>query len=146
MQYRKVTVILLSLVFCSAIPSFAQNPEPWRADQLLEPADLANTINHPEHPQPLVISVGPAGPIKGSLETGEAREKQNLQKLKRLLSKEDRKKEIVIYCGCCPFKDCPNVRPAFRLLNEMHFVNHRLLNIPRNIRVDWIDKSYPVKQ
>jgi hypothetical protein len=31
-------------------------------------------------------------------------------------------------------------------LNDMGFKNHKLLNIPQNIKVDWIDKGYAVKK
>ena len=51
---------------------------------------------------------------------------------------------IVIYCGCCPFEHCPNIRPAFNLLNEMGFTNQKLLSLQKNIKADCIDKGYPV--
>ena len=44
-----------------------------------------------------------------------------------------------------PYKNCPNVRPAFTLLNEMKFTNHKLLDLPANLKVDWIDKGYPMQ-
>ncbi len=43
----------------------------------------------------------------------------------------------------CTIANCPNIRPAFSLLNEMKFTNHKLLDIPKNIKVDWIDKGFP---
>ncbi|HCS20823.1 MAG TPA: hypothetical protein DIW47_09730 [Bacteroidetes bacterium] len=52
--------------------------------------------------------------------------------------------EIIIYCGCCPFSDCPNIRPAFEVLNELKFTNPKLLNLPKNLKADWIDKGYPM--
>ena len=55
-----------------------------------------------------------------------------------------KKRNIVIYCGCCPFKDCPNIRPAFSLLNSMKFTNHKLLNLPLNLKTDWINHGYPM--
>ena len=94
--------------------------------------------------KPLIISIGPVDLIKEAIETGPAKEKKNLKDLKNLLSKEDRKREIVIYCGCCPFKDCPNIRPAFSLLTEMKFTNHKLLNLSSNLKVDWINHGYPM--
>ena len=117
--------------------------EPWRPDQLMPPADLAGIINNSAANKPLIICVGPSGTIKGSVETGPSNKAENLAKLKELLQKENRKEAIVIYCGCCPFKNCPNVRPAFTLLNEMGFTNHKLLDIPHNIKVDWMDHHYP---
>jgi hypothetical protein len=74
---------------------------------------------------------------------GPAHEKSNYEKLKLQLAKFSRNADIVIYCGCCPFEHCPNIRPAFTLMNEMGFTNQRLLNIQHNIKTDWISKGYP---
>ena len=123
-----------------------QTKEPWTADQLLAPADLAKTINDPNAKQPVIFSIGPGALIKGSTDIGPAKEKENLEKLKKQLEKLPRDTRIVIYCGCCPFEHCPNVRPAFNLLNEMKFTNHRLLNLEHNIKIDWLDKKYPAIQ
>lgn len=57
----------------------------------------------------------------------------------------NRNTEIVLLCGCCPFEHCPNIRPSFELMNEMKFTNHKLLNLSHNLKVDWIDKGYPMK-
>lgn len=128
-----------------AFSSFKQTTgdEPWTAGQLMAPADLARIINDPKAKQPVVFSMGPQAVIKNSIDIGPAKEKENLQKLKQELSKLSKDADIVIYCGCCPFKDCPNIRPAFSLLNKMKFTRHKLLNLPKNIKVDWIDKGYP---
>jgi len=124
---------------------FGRQTDPWVPAQLLEPAELAAEINHPSEHPPLVVSVGPSATIKGSQEVSPARDKANLEKLRSLLTKEDRNREVVIYCGCCPFDRCPNVRPAFSLLTELKFQHARLLNLSHNIKVDWIDHGYPVK-
>ncbi len=118
-------------------------PEPWTADQLLPPADLAAVINDPNGKKPVIICVGPGALIKGSIDTGPAKEKENLEKLRKRLSELPKNTNIVIYCGCCPFEHCPNIRPAFRLLNEMNFSNIHLLNLQNNIKTDWIEKGYP---
>ena len=123
-----------------------KNDEPWRPDQLLEPADLAATIAASDAAKPLIISIGPAATIKGSVGVGPASEAENVAKLEKLLSKEPKDRAIVIYCGCCPFKNCPNVRPAFAKLNEMGFKNHQLLNLAKNLKTDWLDKGYPVAE
>ncbi|GAB4036668.1 rhodanese-like domain-containing protein [Spirosoma gilvum] len=137
--------LLTALLVCLLLAQVGwKNAEPWRAEQLLEPADLAATINTPSSKQPLIISIGPAATIKTSVGVGPAGEAENLAKLEKLLSKESKDRAIVIYCGCCPFKNCPNVRPAFTKLNELGFKNHKLLNIAKNLKTDWIDKGYPV--
>jgi hypothetical protein len=117
--------------------------EPWTAKQLMAPADLAFIINDPNKKQPVIICVGPGALIKGSMDMGPANEKENLEKLKKQLSTLSRNANIVIYCGCCPFEHCPNIRPAFILINEMKFSNARLLNIEHNLKTDWIAKGYP---
>jgi thiosulfate/3-mercaptopyruvate sulfurtransferase len=121
----------------------AKSPEPWTAKQLMAPADLAAIINDPAVKKPIIICVGPGALIKGSLDVGPANEKENLEKLKQQLNKLSRDTDIVIYCGCCPFDHCPNIRPAFILLNEMKFNNARLLNLEHNIKTDWVAKGYP---
>jgi thiosulfate/3-mercaptopyruvate sulfurtransferase len=118
--------------------------DPWTPAQLMEPADLAGKLKDIAANPPLIVCVGPSGVIKGSVETGPARDTRNLDSLQRLLAREDRQREVIIYCGCCPFKNCPNVRPAFSLLLTMGFKKPRLLDLSHNIKVDWIDKGYPV--
>ena len=135
--------LLLAFLVLTAAFQIVQN-EPWKPEQLMPPSELAARISSPVAVKPLIISVGPAGLIKGSMEAGPAQEKENLDHLKKILSKESKDREIVIYCGCCPFKDCPNIRPAFSLLNEMKFTRHKLLNLPKNLKVDWIDHNYPM--
>lgn len=135
---------LIAIVF--ALLSFSQrSDEPWKKGQLMDPAELAAIINDSQAKKPLIYSVGPGADIKGSIEMGPAQEKENLDKLRIALSKLDRNSEIVLLCGCCPFEHCPNIRPSFALLNEMKFTNHKLLDLPHNLKVDWIDKGYPMK-
>lgn len=137
-----VTMFLWTGVFAQAAGSI-QPADPWTPNQLMAPADLAVRI-HKGDP-PLIICVGPGGLIRGSVETGAAHEQANLDKLKALLAKEDPNREVVIYCGCCPFAHCPNIRPAFNLLTSMHFTHAYLLDLSHNIRVDWIEHGYPLK-
>jgi thiosulfate/3-mercaptopyruvate sulfurtransferase len=91
----------------------------------------------------VIISVGPGAVIPTSIEAGTASSAEGLNKLKDVLSTLPKEKKIVVYCGCCPFEHCPNARPAIALLKEMKFTNYYLLNLPHNIKQDWIDKGYP---
>jgi thiosulfate/3-mercaptopyruvate sulfurtransferase len=120
--------------------------EPWTEDQLLPTQELADQINNPGTSKPLIVNIGPQAVIKGSVDVGPGHEKPNIKKLETLLAKEDKNREVVLYCGCCPFDKCPNIRPAFNQLKEQGFTHAKLLNIPKNIKVDWIDKGYPVKE
>ena len=122
----------------------AQQPKPenWTADQLIEPAALAQTLKSNEN-IPLIYCVGPGVVIPHSIDIGMTEHKENIEKLKDSLKNIPRDADIVIYCGCCPFNHCPNVRPAIALLKEMKFTNYHLLNLPKNIKTDWIAKGYP---
>lgn len=117
--------------------------EPWSPGQLMPAADLASAIRNNKTKDMLILTVGPDAVIKGSVDIGPAGEKENVDKLRKYLKDVPKDKEVVIYCGCCPFSRCPNVRPAFRVLNQMGFKNARLLDIPKNIKADWLDKGYP---
>ncbi|GAA4800009.1 hypothetical protein GCM10023231_30960 [Olivibacter ginsenosidimutans] len=110
----------------------------------MEPSTLASMIKGHKTENILILSVGPDALIKGSVDIGPASEQENMVKLKSHLKKVSKDKEVVIYCGCCPFGRCPNVRPAFKLLKEMGFKNAKLLNLKQNIKVDWLDKDYPI--
>ncbi|MCC6252741.1 MAG: rhodanese-like domain-containing protein [Bacteroidia bacterium] len=123
--------------------SVPQQPDPWNSKQLMEPSDLAKIIEGKTNQKVYVYSIGPAALIKNSIDIGEGSNANNIAKLKEQVSKLPKDAQIVIYCGCCPFKNCPNVRPAFSLLNEMKFTNHKLLNLSNNLREDWIAKGYP---
>lgn len=142
--------ILFALTFFLLLVSFKvsaqQTPiNPWQEKDLMAPAKLAEQMTTPKD-APLVVSIGPAALITGSIDIGPASEKENLEKLHALLAKQPKDKAIVIYCGCCPFEHCPNVRPAFTLLKELKLTNAKLLNLTHNIRTDWIDKGYPTNQ
>ncbi|HXD78806.1 MAG TPA: hypothetical protein VN616_13405 [Puia sp.] len=137
---------LFLLLLCSAGGACLQTGDPWTPAELVEPADLASMIRHPPANPPLLICVGPSGLIKGSVDAGPAHEEPNLARLRQLLGKEDRNREVIIYCGCCPFSHCPNIRPAFSVLKELHFTHPRLLDLAHNIRVDWINPGYPVQE
>lgn len=145
MVSRWLLVVVLVVIATGAMSFFAPtSAEPWKESQLLAPAALAKAISDPTAHKPLIFSVGPGADIKGSIEIGPAQDAANLQKLRSALSKIDRNEEVVLVCGCCPFTNCPNIRPAFNLLNDMNFTRHKLLNLPHNLKVDWISKGYPM--
>jgi len=149
---KKTKIIILSLFALAFFATTfqrvtAQNSsEPWTQQQLLAPSALAKTINNTKAAQPLVYCIGPQAIIKNSIEIGSAQVPSNLKNFKQQISRLPKNANIVIYCGCCPFDVCPNVRPAVNLLKEMKFTNFKLLNLPRNIKVDWIDQGYPVAE
>ena len=133
-------ILLLIIISCEQDQN-NKTHEPWSISQLLEPKLLYSSIES-EKDVPKIISIGPGVVIENSIGVGECRYNENIEKLKSLVSSYSKDDQIVLYCGCCPFKNCPNIRPAFTLLNELGFKNHKLLNIQNNIKADWIDMGY----
>ena len=138
---KKAFVLSFALLFC-LLKGSAQNPVNWTNEQLLEPAVLAGWLQAKKE-LPALISVGPGATIPNSIHIGMTNDAANLANLKKKLQTMPKNASVVIYCGCCPFENCPNVRPAIAALQELKFANYKLLNIPRNIKSDWIDKGYP---
>lgn len=129
----------------SGTGSYAQNPVNWTNKQLMEPAALADEIKTNTE-LPVIINIGPGAVIPHSVDVGPVNKKEGLEKLKDQLDSIPKDKRVVVYCGCCPFDHCPNARPAVNALKEMKFTNYYLLNIPHNIKTDWINKGYPVSK
>lgn len=137
-----IKLFVLTTILFFAIDSRGQNPVNWTNKQLIEPSELAAAIKN-QKTAPMIFSVGPAATIPHSIDIGMVKDKPNLDKFKHELNKLPKQTKIVVYCGCCPYEHCPNVRPAIDVLKEMKFTNYFLLNLPNNIKKDWIDKGYP---
>lgn len=137
--------LLLTAFLMLSVFSFGQQTEPWKENQQMKTEELASRISLSQTENLLIVSIGPDAVIKGSVDMGPAQNKSNLDNLRKYLEGVSRDKEVVIYCGCCPFSRCPNIRPAFSLLKEMGFKDPKLVDIPQNIRVDWLSKKYPVQ-
>lgn len=118
---------------------------------LVEPAELAQELSDPKHPKPTIVYVGPqflyrGGHIPGAVFHGQAGSPSGLRELKQWARNLPRTESLVIYCGCCPWAQCPNVRPAVKALGEMGFKQLRALRIPTDFRTDWVRKGYPVER
>ena len=142
---RLLNTLVAAILFSSVSRALPQSDEPWTEKQLKDPAVLAATLADSKASQPVVFNIGPVEQIKGAIAIGPANNKDNLEKLKQQLAKLPKDTEVIIYCGCCPFRRCPNVRPAFQLLQKLKFKNARLLNLPTSLNEDWISKGYPVE-
>lgn len=121
-----------------------QNAEPWTSKDLLEPAALAFMLNGSTGEKPVILNIGPLAAIKGATYVGPTNNKAGMDKLRKALETVPKDKMVVIYCGCCPFRNCPNIRPAFSLLKEQGYKNPKLLNLKQNLKVDWTDYGYPM--
>jgi hypothetical protein len=146
--------ILLVLAMLATLTVAAQSPsgtpqapslnDPWTSKDLIQPSELAAIFENPKAKQPLIFNIGVVDDIRGAKNLGASSKNENLEKLKENLRKLPKNTFVVVYCGCCPFTKCPNVRPAFTLLKDMGFSKGRLLNLPVNLKQDWINKGYPL--
>lgn len=121
-----------------------ESNEPWDEEDLLDPEKLANWMSEEKINPKRIISIGFENVIQNSVDLGPANNPAKLDELRAYLEKIPKDSEIILYCGCCPFKDCPNIRPAMKLAKEMNLERAKLLNIENNIRTDWIDHGYPI--
>lgn len=148
-----ITLILaLSTSFTAFGQSFPKNIQlgslknSWTKNELMEPSTLAAILKNPKASKPLIFNIGVVDDIKGAKNMGASSEKENLARLKKTLSKLPKTTAIVVYCGCCPFDRCPNIRPAFQALKDGGFTKGLLLNLPTNVKTDWISKGYPLAE
>jgi rhodanese-related sulfurtransferase len=100
--------------------------------------------------QPTILYVGfaagyRAGHIPGAILAGPAESEEGLKTLSAAAMGLPRDREIIVYCGCCPWDSCPNVRPALGLLRQMGFTRVRALVLQNNFAADWVAHGYPVE-
>jgi rhodanese-related sulfurtransferase len=82
--------------------------------------------------------------IPGSIYAGPGSRAEGLEALRVAAGKLPRDREIILYCGCCPWSNCPNVKPAVELLKQMGFTRVKAMYVETNFAKDWIEKGYPV--
>lgn len=125
--------------------------DPWVAAQIVQPAGFAQELGENNGTPPTIVYVGfrtlfAGGHIPGATFHGTASTEQGLADLKKWAVGLSRTSNLVIYCGCCPFEKCPNIRPAFTALSNMGFKKLRVLALPTSFATDWVEKGYPVQK
>jgi hypothetical protein len=114
---------------------------------LVQPTDLVQMLR--TSVKPLVLQVGShvlyaEAHVPGSEYVGAAGTGAGLQALRERASGLQKERLIVIYCGCCPWGRCPNIRPAYEQLQSLGFRHVKVLYLANNFGSDWVDKGYPV--
>jgi len=117
--------------------------------RLINPEALVQLLQSSAQEKPLMIQVGSRvlfaqAHIPGSEYIGPASSETGLQQLRKRVEPLPRTKFIVLYCGCCPWTHCPNVKPADDALRTLGFTNVKVLYISDNFGTNWVDKGYPV--
>lgn len=147
---RRRSFLLLTLAAgCSRSPAEDRSTVPWPADRAVASAELAKELSR--DPPPRVVHVGPAqlfrsARVPSAIHTGEAGEDDGLAALERWLSPLARDTDVVLYCGCCPYKNCPNIRPAYRKAVALGFTRVRVLDLPTTFKADWAALGLPVER
>ena len=140
------TIAAVSVTIAAA--SFTQKASTIAASHLINPEDLVKILQSPTAEKPLLIHVGfhvlyVQGHIPGSEYIGPANDAAALEKLRKRVASLPRNNFIVLYCGCCPWDHCPNLKPADDALRALGFTNVKALYIADNIATNWRDKGYP---
>ncbi len=112
------------------------------------PEELVKLLQNQGKKKPLMIQVGShvlytQAHSPGSEYIGPASSEAALQQLRKRVDSIPRTTFIVLYCGCCPWSHCPNVKPADDALHSMGFTNVKVLYIADNFGANWVDKGYP---
>jgi thiosulfate/3-mercaptopyruvate sulfurtransferase len=123
-------------------------PDPWSKSELIEPADFVKSLRI-EKTVHIICVTFPVlyrqKHIPDAQLAGPTNKPEGVDALRNAVRAIPRNTQIVIYCGCCPMKNCPNIRPAYRLLKELGFERLGVLDLPTNFHTDWVAKGYPVE-
>ena len=144
---RRNFVGITSLIF-GAIKAFAADA-PWKDSDIVQPKDLAARITAKEN-KALIIHVGftlhyKQKHIPGAIYAGPGNKPEGLEKLKSAVANIPKDREIILYCGCCPWEKCPNMKPSFAQLHDAGFRNVKAVVIEQNFGTNWVDLGYPVE-
>jgi 3-mercaptopyruvate sulfurtransferase SseA len=126
-----------------------EDPLPPGSPQVMQPEELAQAMKATDASKPLVLYVGPKAfyaqaHIAGAEFIGPTGKLEGMTKLRNRVATVKKDKAVVIYCGCCPWDHCPNIRPAFAELTKAGFTNVRVLYLKTSFGADWKDKGLPV--
>jgi thiosulfate/3-mercaptopyruvate sulfurtransferase len=126
--------------------------DPWTKGQVLEAADLFRELpNSKGGTAPAIVYVGfrtlfEGGHLPFASFHGTASKEAGLAELRTWAGALPRSTNLVIYCGCCPFDRCPNIRPAYTAVHDLGFTHLRVLVLPTSFAADWVEKGYPIEK
>jgi rhodanese-related sulfurtransferase len=146
---RKLALTVVAIILLSISALFGYQATSLPSSQLIQPEHLVKLLQSTKGEKPLLIQVGSRvlyaqAHIPGSEYLGQASSEDGLQRLRGRVENLPRTRSIVLYCGCCPWSRCPNVKPAADALRALGFNHVKVLYIANNFGADWVDKGYPV--
>jgi hypothetical protein len=148
MKYLKSLIINAIACMLFTLSANAQDlslkKQVWPDKYLMQTNTLVAALKKPGTAKPAIYNIGFVGNIQGAKKLAAASKEEGLTQLKSELKGKPKTSPVVIYCGCCPFEHCPNVKPAFTMLQKLGYTDVKILNLPTSIKADWIDKGYPM--
>ncbi|MES2764072.1 MAG: rhodanese-like domain-containing protein [Bacteroidota bacterium] len=138
------TIFTLLMIGSGLMSSYAQAPT-WKKEQLMPTKELADKITSNAKDKPLIFNVGPMENIKGAIAMGAATSVTFNSRIESSLAMESKAKPVVVYCGCCSYSSCPNIKPAYDMILTQGFKNVKVLELPEGIKPDWVAKGYPTE-
>jgi hypothetical protein len=141
--YINIIACLLCVITAKA-QDLSLKKQVWPDKYLMETKTLVSNLENPRAAKPNIYNIGFVGNIQGAKKLAAASKEEGLAQLRSELKDKPKTSPIIIYCGCCPFEHCPNVKPAFTLLQKLGYTNAKILNLPTSIKADWMDKGYPM--
>jgi thiosulfate/3-mercaptopyruvate sulfurtransferase len=148
---REFLAGVTSVVLAAGCRSQGSSGEEEAIGPLIAPSALAARLDDVKTGKIAVLYVGPEalfhrGHVPGARQIGEAGSDEGRRALSEALAKVPAETEIVLYCGCCPVRVCPNVRPASAALRALGRPSARVLDLPTRFADDWADRGYPVER
>ena len=141
---------LIAPVAAGELPQQAGGAQDFPPGSILEPDQLAALLKNTGD-KPQVICVGfkflyNTAHIPGSLYLGPARDEAGLASLEKWAGSAPRNKAIVLYCGCCPWDKCPNIRPAYTALKKLDFSQLKVVRMNQDFAREWVEKGLPTEK
>jgi thiosulfate/3-mercaptopyruvate sulfurtransferase len=152
MTFRNFRLVAAWMLFCLGLaaiaqPALSQSASLVPSTHLISPEELAHILKSGAA-KPLILNVGPRmlyqqAHIPGAEYYGPGADFQAQEQLRERIAPLSRDTFIVIYCGCCPWSRCPNVYPAYTVMQQLGFTNVKVLKIDHDFGTDWVYKNYP---
>lgn len=141
--------VLFAALFAAAQSGGASGLSILPGESIL-PRELAMMLQSKTH-KPTVLYVGPRflyaqAHVPGAEFIGPASEPESFDRLRKRAASLPKNASVVLYCGCCPWEHCPNIRPAYKDMQKMGFKSIKALYLETSFGTDWVDKGYPVEK
>lgn len=141
-------VALVAVVAFASAQTPAKPAEDVPSASRIQPDELVQAMKASGAQKPVILYVGPKAfylqaHIPGAENIGPVGKPEGMEKLRARAASLPKDGPVVIYCGCCPWDHCPNIRPAFAELTKAGFTHVRVLYLATSLGADWVEKGFP---